>query len=1185
MTHPSSSALDALQAHFARNSEEPTTPTMPHSSRSSTASPIQGLSAIAGQNTTYMGQAAGPSMEQGHGRRPLPTIAPRRIAMQPSNRVLLPKPNHPSPQPYAPSDFNHVTRNEPVAIYRPYPPPSTASTQGPGFPPSLIPTNFPVPQLSVGVPHAGWTPSQLQVPTGGQENSPMNVASHVAATEDEVDPMDTATDALLERQNDLNKENPLPKLAPTRGFLKKYFQDEKKPQRSRGGGSRKRGPRKAAEPTGDIKYRLNMASQALINGRIDEALEFVQEAIRINGETYRAWILLASLRQEKGDREGHFYARYTAATLQPKIIDEWLKCAELAVELRDEIPEKTDEFFSFALHCYSNAVKIDPTHTAARHGRAALRFEIGHLRSAVKDYGFLVEHYPFDIYAQRSYAEACVLLADSGKPQYADGPENAVEAYSRCIAHFREKGFDPRYPFDWQDVKIFVEILAYVDRFEDALRELRSLSRWLLTRSDETFWDDLSDDREWDIDNTRRLEVEAYQDGKYPASSYGRGLPLELRTKLAIYRLKLGQEDEAMVHFKFIDPDDPNASELLSEHPHLVAEAASALYEAGLLPMALRFYEPLREPDLLDAECLVRAGRCYLDAGDKRQAEECFMAAIDQDESNSEARVDARYELAKMYEAARAEREAYILVNEAIRLQEASEQAREQARKDEENQGDDNDEDREGDEDLALLATALESSTRNDTGAKQKQVKRPPKPKVDKPKQKPKPKEPKERKPKTQSDPATRRRKLFARTEELQLEEKIRADALAEAWNVVRNSRASTDDDAMGPSVEFMSAARNLVDDFRSYRDFYTWDKYLAHLGIHQAREKLEARKGNPNLLAMADRLSNNLNPDDAGAEKQTKQAPVSYRGVTFDEWLDLFLEYALGLAQMGRFQDAYKVCESARDATIFKSKEDMFLIHVAWAACALRGRDEEMCVASARWLMREYQYDTDPFRFFSALSRLCPSPASWYASGPVQKYMLRQIKLMDRAITSGAAVDSGDEEEAPTGRVYQGKELDITLLMLYGHILFISNSFTYALNYFMRAYTLDPTNSMVILSVGHCYVHYALKRQAENRQYLLTQGFLFLHQYYEIKIASPDAAQRQEAHYNLARSYHAIGIPHLAAEYYRRALQDVPDDSGKGIMGRDDLTQEAAYNLQQIYWAGGDMNGVKAIADKYLIL
>lgn len=285
-------------------------------------------------------------------------------------------------------------------------------------------------------------------------------------------------------------------------------------------------------------------------------------------------------------------------------------------------------------------------------------------------------------------------------------------------------------------------------------------------------------------------------------------------------------------------------------------DAASALYEAGRLPMALRFYEPLREPDLLDTESLIRAGQCYLDAGDKRQAEECFTTAIDQDEANSEACIDARYELAKMYEAAREEREAYILVNEAIKLQEAHDQAREEARGDDEDLGEDNDEGRMSDDDTSLLETALGRVTGEDISANPKRVKRLLKPKGEKPKLKPKSK-PKERRPRAQPDPSRRRRKVFGRTDEMQLEERRRADELSEAWKVVRDSRVSTEADANGPSNAFLSAARLLVDDFRSYKDFYSWDKYLAHLGINQAREKVEARKGNPNLLAMAERLSN----------------------------------------------------------------------------------------------------------------------------------------------------------------------------------------------------------------------------------------------------------------------------------------------------------------------------------------
>ncbi|OTB17969.1 hypothetical protein K445DRAFT_315719 [Daldinia sp. EC12] len=1174
MSHPFSSTFDALQAHFTQKPDKPDT-TGPHPGSTipppSHIQPSMGSSQIPSDAGQYRTLSTDPGYMQNAFR---PLQSPGAGAFQPhlNNHVLMPRPSYPAIQPYPPREIRPLSMTDVPSMMHQHAPayPSVAHAQGWNFPSSNVSRDVPIsqPQNFAGEPRS------LQVNATNQE----------MAMEKEADPMDSATDALLERQNHLNAENPMPKLPPMRGLIRKYLRADIKPDRPRGGrggrGAKKRGPRKAAEPTGDIKYRLNMASNAYMDGRIDEAIDFVNDAIRINAETYRAWVLLASLRQEKGDREGHFHARLFAAHLQPKIIDEWLQCAELAIALREEFPEQADEYLDNADKLYSRALRIDSKHSGARHGRAAVRFEMGHLKSAVKDYAALVEQCPFDIYAIRSYAEICVLLADTGKPRFADGPNKVIEAYRRCIAYFRENGFDIQYPFDWQDIKIFVELLAYIEQFQEAIYELKSLSRWLLTRSEETFWDSQGDDREWDEDNLRRSEVEQYQEGKHPTSSYGKGLPLELRAKLAVYRLKLDQEDEAMRHLAFIDPDTFNTPELLLEYSHLMTDVGSALYEAGHLPMALRFFEPLREPDLLDTESLIRAGQCYLDAGDKRQAEECFTTAIEQDDANSEACIDARYELAKMYEAAREEREAYILVNEAIKLQEAHDQAREEARGDDEDLGEDNEEGRGSDDDTSLLETALGRVTGEEMGVNQKRAKRLLKPKGEKPKLKPR-----ERKPRAQPDPSRRRRKLFGRSEEMQLEERRRAEELSEAWKVVRDSRVSSEADATGPSNAFLSAARVLVDDFRSYKDFYSWDKYLAHLGINQAREKVEARKGNPNLLAMAERLSNNLGPDDSGADKQVKVA-VSYRGVSFAEWLDLFLEYAIGLAQVGRFQEAYKVCESARDTTIFsKSKEDVFLIHITWAACALRSRDEETCVATARWLMREYQYDTDPFRMFSALSRLCPSPASWYASGPVQKYMLRQIKLMDRAITAAGAKDSEDEDGAPSSRAYPSKELDITLLMLYGHILFISNSFTYALNYFMRAYTLDPTNSMVILSVGHCYVHYALKRQAENRQFLLTQGFLFLHQYYDLKVASPDAAQRQEAHYNMARSYHAIGIPHLAVEYYQRVLQDVPDDSRNGIMGRDDLTQEAAYNLQQIYWAGGDMEAIKGIAERYLIL
>lgn len=103
---------------------------------------------------------------------------------------------------------------------------------------------------------------------------------------------------------------------------------------------------------------------------------------------------------------------------------------------------------------------------------------------------------------------------------------------------------------------------------------------------------------------------------------------------------------------------------------------------------------------------------------------------------------------------------------------------------------------------------------------------------------------------------------------------------------------------------------------------------------------------------------------------------------------------------------------------------------------------DEEACVAAARQLMRD-GFVSDSYRLFGLLSKLCQSPVSWYTSGPAQKYILRQIKGIDADfMVSNAGVDFSDLRQNRT-RDYK---MDVCLLMLYGHILFTSTSYTYAI-------------------------------------------------------------------------------------------------------------------------------------------
>ncbi|KAJ1335258.1 general transcription factor 3C polypeptide 3 (transcription factor C subunit 4) [Microdochium nivale] len=1001
---------------------------------------------------------------------------------------------------------------------------------------------------------------------------------------------------------------------------------------------KKRGPRKAAEPTGDIKLRLNTASTLYLEGRVDEAIEIVEDAIRINAEIHRAWVLLAQLFEERGDYRKGLTARIWACQLEPKNFDQWLECAQRAIELRGDFPNDADEITKQAVQCYSGVLKGDVSHRAARYGRAALTMERGLIKGACRDYEFLVKRDFTDLYALSCWAEAAVLLADSSRASIARKYEAVIEEvisfYRQAVAHYRQAGFNQGDGFDWEHLTVLVELLIYVKKFAEAAYELKFLSRWLLNRDDETFWDDLpDDDREWDEDDMRRSAVDLYQSGRHPISSYGAGLPLSLRAKLAVIRLELRHNEEATRHLQWLDPLGSNAAQLFEEHAHLLVEIAGTLYEVGKIPMALQHYELLLAmPETLDGRSMYRAGKCFLEINDNRRAEECFAAAIESDESDDQASIDARYELAKMYESVREEREALILVREAMNMAQARDEDYEDDGQDDDD--DDDDEDDDG----------------NDTGLDGLPRRR--KQKRKRPQQRARRLGGEKTKPKARKPPGAgvvggdsstgggggakrHRPRVFARREELEKERLLRSAELAEKWQVVRECREQFGPSLpAGPPAPLMAAARELIEDFQSVKQFYSWERYLGHIGLKQ-----DDRKGvskSTNLMEMAERLSHTLDP-----ESENMSGPMgdrvgfAYRGVPFNEWLDLFLEYATGLAHAGKYQQAYSVCESARDAVMFSnSKDDLFVIHVAWAACALRARDEETCVAIARYFMRNNQFDTDPFRLFSAVSRLCPSPASWYASGPVQKYMLRQIKMMDRVVSGGELnakgppssnhqkdIDNSNRNDDGGGggddtqRSYPSKELDVTLLTLYGHVLFISNSFTYALNYFQRAYAVDPTNPMIILSIGQCYVHYALKRQSENRQYIIAQGFIFLHQYYDMRCGlSPSSsspavstpAQRQEAHYNLARTYHAVGLPHLAVEYYQRVLRDVPprrrhhhredvgqgsskeeeeDEEEKGIMGTDDLSKEAAFNLQQICFAGGDLQGMRELGEKYLAL
>lgn len=306
-----------------------------------------------------------------------------------------------------------------------------------------------------------------------------------------------------------------------------------------------RGPRKAAKPRGDITARLSKVNQAFLSGDYSLARDLVFEVIRINAETHQAWTTLASIFREQGDMSKSLSAMVYAAHLRPKDVNGWLRCARFALENAGE-----DEAGSLntARLCYSAALRVDATNQDARLGKGLVCHKQGHLAAAISDYKVVLKHRPYDLEIVRKLAEACV----DNKQAVAAVP-SAIAAYKRFFEHEKKKPGLEQAEAPWIDIGIYVELFASTGRYQEAIQEAKALARWVLGRESESYWCAwFSDDREWDVDDERRASVAEFRSGLWSPELYGTSFPLDLRARLAIYRFRLGNEEEAMVRSKTI---------------------------------------------------------------------------------------------------------------------------------------------------------------------------------------------------------------------------------------------------------------------------------------------------------------------------------------------------------------------------------------------------------------------------------------------------------------------------------------------------------------------------------------------------------------------------------------------------------------------------------------------------------
>ncbi|KAL7270567.1 transcription factor TFIIIC subunit tfc4 [Rhizina undulata] len=961
------------------------------------------------------------------------------------------------------------------------------------------------------------------------------------------------------------------------------FKKAKSSTGNRGGGRRPLGS--DDNLSFEVKALMGEANHMFASGDLDKTMTLVKRVIQIDAGVYSAWKILGEIFNERGDEHKCLLAWLTAAHVRPMDWELWLMCAKMSLEQYG--PDK-QSYRDQAIYCYSRAIAIKGDNIDAIFDRSLLLKETGQLGKAAEGFVMLNRLLPHDMTVLK---ELAMLYIDLGRV-----PE-AIQYYTNSVEYFKISG-NPDMAFGWSELNILVELHFIDKQWAKAIQTIKSLSRWLYGRSQEKYWDKVTaDDREWDTDDRpRKCQVKDFKAGEYHKETYT--LPLELRVKLGLCRLKLGEEKEALMHFEHLKHVSPMT------YGDLFQEVGDGLYEAMKYQEAIDYYSVVVEcAEFLDRKLWFDMAECYkaLD-GHIEDAEDCYTTILDSFPNDLEAMM----QLAGIYEVSDRKAAALDLVNEIIRL-------------------------------------------RREREAVEKAIKDAPSNNVDVP---------------AEDDPMAffpnqpiRERVKRRRPGALTTEEKAEMEAKKTEQTAVKYRKLEYLKDAMKagePTAvkDWLDTAGELVDDFRNTKAFYPNERNMVFKGfMTTAQRRLQAQGENSRIEKMQHRLQESLTFQDD--EIENFEDLQTFRGLNFEVWLEIFLQYAICLGKHDNFQDAYDVCNAAKEANVFfHNKKRKFIIWITWLSIAIYVGDSESCSTICRWFMTTFQFQSEAYSLFIASMTMSKNGLEVFHNNANQKYLLRQIKAMDQSITGisrvGAANLTNVDDE---GNAYKPKDIDVGLLMLYGHILASGRSYISALNYYTRAYAVMPHHPIIKFCIGLAYIHRSMQRQSENRHMQVLQGMSFLFDYYDDRtnylkskdqkqiesgttaenntqrqqeddvemtdappsLANEDSAvaindtttsaeyqekagadkqpqpreeplpfEVQEAEYNIGRAYHHLGLTHLAIPFYERVLQISDANNGK-LPG--DLKWESAYNLQMIYVTSGNVAMAKRVTDQYLVL
>ncbi|KIM61704.1 hypothetical protein SCLCIDRAFT_1215803 [Scleroderma citrinum Foug A] len=888
-----------------------------------------------------------------------------------------------------------------------------------------------------------------------------------------------------------------------------------------------------------VRALLGEGNQAYIDNDLPEAMRIMREVIRIEPRATSGWTVLAQCYEDHHEPNKALQLRIIAAHLRHDP-EEWDRLARQSRELH---------YNQQALYCYGKLYTLDPSNVDALWDRATLAKETNDLRIARHSLLAILKRFPHDNTVLTELRPVLIELSDlslcTSLYQEAFDHNQVIRPLGQALDPSLDTVGTPAAGFGFIEVLVLADLYNTVNQYEHAVDTIRRGCRWLQGRASQKFWDVCQDDREYDIPPEEGGAVRQRYDDLQPGFYV---LDINARHRLAISRIKMGDMEEGKRHANVVLAQD------VLDYAALFVEIADAYFQQEAYDDARPIYEALgADPATSNLYVLLQVASCQRMQGDLRNAAEVYKQVVDADPSNN----DARMKLAEIYEIMDEPRKALELVYQVI-----------DSRKRRPNQPGDSTIDRSAPPQVASLFD--------------------------------------EKTPAKHKGKAANKQGRLSLSELKNLEEEREKEVITGYKRIVELWPRILGDGAEETAErEWLLEAEKLVETFRETRNLFLTTKNYDFRGMfprrraqRQSNDTLEERMASRLELNERDRHNRRSKDDGTSCEKVSH-----FRGVSFDDWLRIFMQYAFILSKRGDDELAEEVLRHILMSNAYRSKETQVTIRLAIITCSIYVGNHASAVEQCRKLINTHQFNNEPLRILvSTLSSGLRATDS-FISSTLQKHLFREVRLSDAAIrtpellkwssasrryhlssTKGAGeVDVGtkgldildeDGEDAGDYAEPSDDKKPVRLptknnpmpVMVHGQLCLTAKSYQSALFYLLHAYDYCPEDPMICLCLAISSLGRAMQRQSDNRHHLIAQGMVFLSHYRRIRKQDGDPVL-PEIEFNFGRAFQQLGLHTLAVNHYEKTLQLV--DEGKGDKAIS-VARQAAYNLSLIYITTG---------------